>query len=158
MNICKDLYIGRLKTGEKYYLTIELRERTNGVSIDHIDLPYYQELSFTGTLISKYGSLNYLRGYIGGGQNYDDLLLITDPAKGFTKHSIRRIYDLWRAWHLNDMSSHCAHQNNAIKWDEVNPCPITGYSAGSAWLVRELPEGLILELNALVGKVLEEAN
>jgi hypothetical protein len=158
MNICKDLFIGNTKTGEKYYLTIELRERTNGVSVDHLTIENYQELSFTGVLISKYGSVTYDRGAISYGQNYEYLLEITKPAKGFNKETTKRIYELWREYHLNDMNSHCAHQDKAIKWDLVDPCPITGYRAGSAWLVRELPESVIGEIKALTGKVLVGAN
>ena len=155
MNICKDLLIGRTKTGEKYYLSVELRDQGKGISVDHYDLEGYQELSFTGVLISKYGSINYDRGYISLGQNYDHLLDITNPAAGFNRHKIAAIHKLWKDYHLNSMESHCAHQDKAIAWDKVDPCPITGYRAGSAWLVRELPASVIKEIATLTGKVLE---
>ena len=154
MKICNDLYLGKTKTGEKYYLSVELRERTNGVSIDHQTLENYQEIAFTGTLISKYGSINYNRGFISGGQNFALLREITEPAKGFTLADIRQIHQLWKAWHLNDMNSHCAHQDRQVAWDSVGNCPLTGYRAGSAWLVRELPASVIDEIKALTGKVL----
>lgn len=44
----------------------------------------------------------------------------------------------WDRWHLNDMRSHCAHQDRAIPWDKVPPCPETGYRASSAWLLEPL--------------------
>ena len=157
MKICTNLFIGRNRAGEKYYLSIELRERVNGVSVEHKKLENYQELAFTGDLISKYGSLSYERGLISCGQNYEYLLEITEPAKGFNRADIRRLYELWRAYHLNDMQSHCAHQDKAIKWDSVEPCPLTGYRAGSAWLVQELPAGVIGEIESIIGKVLANA-
>jgi hypothetical protein len=157
MNICKDLFLGRNKYGEKYYLSVELRERTNGVSVNHQVIESYQELSFTGTLIGKYGSIINYRGWVSGGQNYERLLEITEPAKGFSRANIRRLYAIWREYHLNDMQSHCEHQDKAIKWDIVEPCPITGYRAGSAWLVQELPDSIISEVYALTGKMLSNA-
>lgn len=155
--LCKDLFLGRTKTGERYYLSIELRERTYGVSVNHQDLKHFQELAFTGVLVRKYGSISPERAWDTCGQNYEDMLKIIEPAKGFTRLDIKRIYELWQEWHLNTMQTHCSHQDKATKWDECEPCPITGYRAGSAWLVRELPESVIQEINALLGKVLVAA-
>lgn len=42
----------------------------------------------------------------------------------------------WDRWHLNDMRSHCAHQDAAVPWQECPPCTETGYRAGSAWLLE----------------------
>lgn len=157
ITLCKDLLIGRTKDGDKYYLTINLRERTNGVSVDHKPLESYKELAFTGTLISKYGSITYDRGFISCGQNFALLREIVEPAKGFNRNAIKRIHELWKEWHLNDMNSHCAHQDSQVKWDQVEPCALTGYRAGSAWLVRELPDSVIGEAYAIAGKVLANA-
>lgn len=44
----------------------------------------------------------------------------------------------WDRWHLNDVRSHCAHQDSALPWDVVPPCEETGYRAGTAWLVEPL--------------------
>lgn len=153
MNKIKDTLIGRTSNGDKYYLTLELRDHTNTVqTTNHETVTGYRSMSFTGTLISKYGLLVYERGYLSGGQNYRDLLEITEPAQGFTLASVKRIYELWQELHLNDLQSHCAHQDKAIKWDTVEPCAITGYRAGSAWLLNPLSDNLVNEAFALVTK------
>ena len=151
MTKIKDTLLGRNKAGDKFYLTIELKDHAReAVTTNHESVTGYRSMSFTGTLISKYGSIVYERGFMSGGQNYGDLLEITQPAKGFTLADIKRIYDLWQELHLNDLESHCAHQDKAIKWDQVEPCPITGYRAGSAWLLSPLNDELVSEAFALV--------
>lgn len=143
--------LGHTANGDKYYLTIELRHHNNTVeTIRHDEMIGYKTLSFTGSLISKYGSIVYDRGIRSLGQNYGDLLDITKPAEGFTRADVERIYELWQELHLNDMQSHCAHQDRAIKWDTVDPCSVTGYRAGSAWLLNPLSEDLINETFALI--------
>ncbi len=32
------------------------------------------------------------------------------PANGWTKESIKRLIEIWNAWHLNDMNARCEHQ------------------------------------------------
>jgi hypothetical protein len=151
MTKIKNTLIGRNKAGDKFYLTIELKDHAReAVTTSHESVTGYRSMSFTGTLISKYGSLVYERGWLSGGQNSHYLLEITDPAKGFTLKGIKRIYDLWQELHLNDLESHCAHQDKAIKWDQVEPCPITGYRAGSAWLLSPLSDELVNETFDLV--------
>jgi hypothetical protein len=151
MTKIKDTLLGRTKTGEKFYLTIELKDHAgSAVTVDHETVTGYRTMSFTGTLISKYGSIVYERGYLSGGQIYRDLLEITEPAKGFTLAGIKRIYELWQELHLNDFNSHCAHQDKAVKWDEVEPCSVTGYRAGSAWLLNPLNSDLVNETFDLV--------
>jgi len=151
MTKIKNTLIGRTANGEKYYLTVELKDHTNTMqTVEHESVTGYRSMSFTGTLISKYGSIVYERGYLSGGQNYGYLLEITEPAKGFTLASIKRLYELWQELHLNDLQSHCSHQDKAIKWDIVEPCPITGYRAGSAWLLNPLNSELVNEAFSLV--------
>jgi hypothetical protein len=151
MTKIKDTLIGRTINGEKYYLTIELKDRTNtAVTTNHESVTGYRSMSFTGTLISKYGSIVHDRGWLSGGQNSHYLLEITEPAKGFTLADIKRIYELWQELHLNDLNSHCIHQDKAVKWDQVEPCPITGYRAGSGWLLSPLNEDLVSKTFALV--------
>jgi hypothetical protein len=53
------------------------------------------------------------------------------------------IRDLWQRWHLNDMRSHCDHQNRDIAWDKVSPCDETGYRAGTAWLHEVVPADVL---------------
>jgi hypothetical protein len=151
MTKIKDTLIGRTINGEKFYLTIELKDHAREAqTIEHESVTGYRTMSFTGTLISKYGSIVHERGWLSGGQNYGYLLEITEPAKGFTLAGIKRLYELWQELHLNDLNSHCVHQDKAIKWDTVEPCAVTGYKAGSAWLLKPLNEDLLNETFDLV--------
>ena len=133
------MLLGTNDDGEKFYLELEYENKSRTcLNISHEPITYYTRISFRGALVSKYGSLAYDRGIRSLGQNRDELLKITNPANGHTLKSIREIHALWVKYHLNDMESHCIHQDQAIKWDEVDPCLITGYKAGSNWLVNEI--------------------
>lgn len=142
----KRIFLGRNKEGEKFYLNLEFRRGESGISTNHETLDEYETVSFSGYLLSKYGSMDYDRGIISVGQNYEHLLRLVYPAKGFRFADICHIHNLWRTYHLNDMQSHCAHQDKAVKWDEVAPCSVTGYKAGSAWLVEPLKNETRLEI------------
>lgn len=137
--------------GEKYYLSVELvSDEKERETVNHEKITGAQRLSFTGYGVSPRGSAEYDRGIFSAGQNDHLLLEITKPAEGFTLASIREIYNLWQEWHLNDLKSHCAHQDKAVAWDKVAPCPVTGYKAGSAWLTKPLPAEVIEQVRALV--------
>jgi hypothetical protein len=139
MTAFKNILIGANDQGEKFFLNFSYeQENRETLNIKHEHLNNYTKVSFSGTLISKYGSAVYDRGIRSFGQNMDELLRITHPAKGYTLANIKEIYFLWNRYHLNDLNSHCEHQDKAIKWDEVTPCPVTGYKAGSNWLVQEI--------------------
>jgi len=133
------MLLGTNEDGEKFYLELEYENESRScLNTSHEPITHYTRVSFIGTLVSKYGSAAYNRGIRSLGQNRDELLKITNPANGHTLKNIREIHDLWVKYHLNDTKSHCIHQDQAIKWDEVAPCPITGYKAGSNWLVNEI--------------------
>jgi hypothetical protein len=139
MTAFKNILIGANDQGEKFFLNFSYeQENRETLNIKHEHLNNYTKVSFSGTLISKYGSAVYDRGIRSFGQNMDELLRITHPAKGYTLANIKEIYSFWNRYHLNDLNSHCEHQDKAIKWDEVTPCPVTGYKAGSNWLVQEI--------------------
>ena len=149
--ITRGTLIGRNKEGEKFFLRVELRtDDREWQTINHETITGATRLSMSGYGVSPRGSLEYERGVFSAGQNYEMLLDITQPAEGFTLKDVRRIYEIWRRWHLNDMNSHCAHQDKAVKWDEVAPCPLTGYKAGSAWLTESLPSEIVEELSNLL--------
>jgi hypothetical protein len=154
MTALKNMLLGTNAENEKFYLSIEYsQEYRESLNIKHERLTHYTRVSFAGTLISKYGSIIYNRGFRSGGQNMDELLNITKPAKGYTLESIKEIYRIWNEYHLNDCNSHCEHQDKAVKWDEVAHCPVTGYKAGSNWLVREITP---TELDAIVAAVIPQ--
>lgn len=58
------------------------------------------------------------------GRGHTTLDSIT-PADGWTHDSIRKLFDVWRVWHLNDMQAGCEHQR-AAGWTS---CP-GHYAAG----------------------------
>jgi len=72
----------------------------------------------------------------------------------------RRIVELADRWHLNTMRAGCAHQ--AVVWEDspygrrpslelTEPCPVTGYRYGHAWLVEIPPTDVRAELRSLFG-------
>lgn len=46
------------------------------------------------------------------------------PAPGWNAESIRKFFDVWDKWHLNDMRAGCVHQR---KWDTSKKIEITEY-------------------------------
>jgi len=78
---------------------------------------------------------------------------------GLDEAAVRGLALDHECWHLNGMSAACAHQE--VVWEDsdygrrpsltlTQPCPVTGYRYGSAWLVRVLPEGFLAELDGLL--------
>lgn len=87
------------------------------------------------------------------GQCREALLEVTDPAEGYTLGTIRQLYAIWNAWHLNDLRAGCSHQQ-AFGWKSYDehpsePCPICGYKFGSAWNTEIVPAGVIKFLAGL---------
>ena len=105
----------------------------------------------------------------GGGQIFDHVKPRTEAQK--------ELITLWKKYHLNDMNAGCEHQR-ALGWGdkkiEVNqekkyeghvyptehpdgkltkPCPECGYSYGSSWLYRALPDGFKETLLKLIGTI-----
>jgi len=79
-------------------------------------------------------------------------------AKGWDEEKWFALLDVWKNNHLNDMNAECEHQK-LLGWkyeDHHDPktfigdkCPICGYSIGSKWLKRELPQSVVDFLNWL---------
>jgi len=154
MTAVKNILVGKNVEDEKFFLNFSYeQENRETLNIKHERINNYTKISFSGTLVSKYGSAVHDRGIRSFGQNMRELLRITHPAKGYTLASIKEIYDLWERYHLNDLNSHCEHQDKAVKWDEVAPCPVTGYKAGSNWLVQEITRE---ELDSIFSKVVKQ--
>jgi len=154
MNIIKNEYVGRTIAGDKVYLSIELRDIVSrAYSIEHKELLGYKELSISGLMVRKGGSITRDGDIYAAGQIVDTLRRVIEPAAGLSRSDIRRIVEIWDRWHLNSMRAKCAHQDNNIVWDKCDPCPITGYSAGSAWLVEEFPPSIVSELLTITDKL-----
>ena len=140
----RKILIGKNDQGDRFYLTLEIKNNEReATTINHQKVFEYQVLSICGEVVEyrKQNASNF-------GQIRDRLSEITQPSKGFTLKDIARINEIWEKWHLNDLQSHCSHQDKAIKWDQVDPCPLNGYKAGSAWLLKELPQEIINEVKS----------
>jgi hypothetical protein len=136
--------IGKNDQGDRFYLTLEIKNNEReAITIEHKKVFSYQTLSICGEVVEyrKQNASNF-------GQICERLSEITQPSKGFALKDVAKIKEIWEKWHLNDLQSHCAHQDKAIKWDQVDPCPLNGYKAGSAWLLSELPQEIINEIQS----------
>ena len=73
-------------------------------------------------------------------------------APSWTRDMIKRFFEVWSEWHLNDMNAECEHQR-AFGWKYTThsgqSCPTCGYQIGTKWLRREVPEDVLDFLRAL---------
>lgn len=145
--------VGRDSAGNKYYLTAEIKPaKGESVDIFHLPVTGAPVISMSGDIVSKYGSLEHDRGWISAGQNLDSFRNIVQFSNRWSARELSDILAIWREYHLNDMRSHCSHQDKSIKWDSVPPCTVTGYRAGSAWLYAPIPDSVLIELTGLIYK------
>jgi hypothetical protein len=79
------------------------------------------------------------------GQIRDALDNMVSYAQGWDAQKVARLREIWDMWHLNDMNAECVHQSKANHETCEN-----GYEWGTAWLVRELPEAIVLELQEMM--------
>lgn len=139
------MLIGRNDQGDRFYLFLEIKNKQGkATTINHQQVEGYKTLSISGEVV-EYRKRNASQF----GQMVYRLSEITKPANGLTLAGVARIQQIWEEWHLNDLQSHCVHQDKAIKWDQVAPCLETAYKAGTAWLLKELPAEVIAEIENL---------
>jgi len=84
-------------------IEIEVRHVTGHPhdSVTHEPLEEYDALSISGSV------WNHQRtDILSGGQNYEELAALFPFSK-----RVRRIIEIWREWHLNDLTAGCAHQS-----------------------------------------------
>lgn len=84
-----------------------------------IELKEGGNVSICGTVWNPRGTDCY-----SGGQNYDTIAELFPHSK-----RVRRLVDLWKRWHLNDMHAGCEHQR-AAGWDQrpIDPAkPLDAY-------------------------------
>jgi hypothetical protein len=153
----------------------QMRETTEHEQVRYGDVPF---ISITW----EYGTRGELdRGYGGGGAGISEDVIagLDDPN---VKAKARRILELAEEWHLNTMQGRCAHQPlgwtctghgnghrfvlqgtgrdpwqcdvcGRLRWDEpTSHCPVTGYRAGTSWLVKVPPAVVLDELGLLFEK------
>lgn len=90
------------------------------------------------------------------------------PAEGWTLDTMRHFLSVWNRWHLNDMTAGSPAQEahlRKLQYDRskngdhyewalrvlgtAGLQPDSGYSYGSAWLSEEVPEDVLVWLQAL---------
>jgi hypothetical protein len=149
----KNNLIGRDLAGNKYYLDVEIKPmQGKGLDVNHNPVTGAPVISISGAILSKYGSISYDRGWISAGQCLDAFSDITEFTGRWSAGELNDILAIWSAYHLNELNSHCAHQNSDVKWDAVEPCSVTGYKAGSAWLYAPIPDSVLITLTGLILK------
>jgi len=149
----RDNLIGRDDRGNKYYLSVEIKPvQREAHDINHKLVSGVPVISMSGTILSKYGSITNDRGWVQAGQCLDSFENITQFTNRWSLLELQDIIAIWRGYHLNDMQTHCTHQDKSVKWDAVEPCTITGYRAGSAWLYSPVPDSVLIDLTGLMIK------
>jgi len=148
-----DNLIGRNNRGNKYYLSIDIKPVQGEVTdVNHEIVTGVPVISMSGTILRKHGSITSDRGWIQGGQCLDSFDNITQFTNRWSLQELQDVVAIWRGYHLNDMQTHCTHQDKSVKWDTVEPCAITGYRAGSAWLYSPVPDSVLIELTGVILK------
>lgn len=133
--LMNDVLVGRTDEGSRVYVRAALvQSYATQETVTHETIQGSLRLSMSGCVVDK-----GRRNASSAGQCLDELLKVTTPARPFTMSDVRTLHKLWKRWHLNDLRSHCAHQDWGVAWDAVPPCEHTGYRAGYAWLVEPLP-------------------
>jgi len=147
-------FIGLTRTGEKVYVTAEItRQSGKHTTIEHKRVAAVDQVSISGTVVCKGGSITRSGDQVGFGQVLEDLRAVVEPADGWTRADIRTLANAWDRWHLNDMRGACAHMpaDAHKRWDRretVRCTEGTGYSYGSAWLVEAPPADVVRFIRA----------
>lgn len=162
--VVKDLYIGRVGSGDRFYLRVEVRPLAggSGLTVEHkIVSDDMQELSMAGVLIRKGGSITRDGDILACGRSVDDLRSVTrDLAPGLTPADVTELADIWDRSHLNGLRALCAHQVMPDRvdgrlpdawWEQVPACPVSGYRAGSAWLTEDVSADIARVREILAG-------
>lgn len=152
----EDALVGRTADGTRVYVSMGIERHAAQDSkrtVTHERMPEeYLEFTAQGHTVEQ-----YRREWSSAGQMLDDLLEVVEPAPGLSLDDLKRIHQIWRAWHLNGMKAACAHMpaDARERWDrrEAVVCEESGYSYGSAWLVQPLPVAILEEVRTLVKKL-----
>lgn len=145
----KDLPIGRVSGAYAGYrrsadlvISVSLEVRRGAFkTTDHREISQLTELSISGGVWNRAHT-----DFIECGQIRDALDNMVSYAPGWSPPKIMRLRAIWDEWHLNGLNASCSHQTAG---NNSEPCPVTGYKWGSAWLSRELPASIITELTEM---------
>lgn len=145
-------YLGRGPGRERYWAEIKLDWRNDEAeTVRHEKITRYARFTVTICAFSPTGNR---MDWSGRPES-----LLVDSDHGWTQHDVDTLLSLTKDWHLNDMQAGCEHQ--IVVWEdspygrrpsltETAPCPQTGYRWGSGWLVREIPQYALNEINRLM--------
>jgi len=131
------------------------------LNIQRVKTAYFKETiahkrirAFEVLTLSGYAHKKYSRDSEYAGQIYDKLALENIKTYMIPKNTVKRIVEIWKKYHLNDMQPNCIHQKafncNVKNFDllaeiETKKCPV-GYKYGSKWLVKVLPKNIKKEI------------
>jgi hypothetical protein len=144
----KDNLIGRDIEGNRYYLNVEIKPMQGaGLDVNHQHVSGAPVISMSGHIVRK-----GCRSWHSAGQCLDSFSDITQFTNRWSAGELSDILAIWAAYHLNELNSHCVHQDSDIEWCAVPPCSVTGYKAGSAWLYAPVPDSVLITLTGLIIK------
>lgn len=165
----KEITIDMGRTAEGYKVTADVRRELTTrptTSITHEELPAGQmtvAIMFEVKDPTKRGD----NAYISSGQTPpEDRVIVTLPPDVKAKdqdrrwEAVRAVERLWERQHLNNQRAACAHQvvpevpegvASRTSWllDNTEPCPLTGYRYGSAWLFAPLDDQALADLTLI---------
>jgi hypothetical protein len=148
--------LGRTADGHRVIVELTIEQQDGEwQTTEHETIPAGVRVSLQGETI-EHGH----REPDSGGQIVDTLAEITEYAPPWDADSVARLADLWRAHHLNDSHAGCAHQTVVYEdspygrrpsLELTEPCPVSGYRYGSAWLAADpaVTDAGVAELLAL---------
>lgn len=115
----------------------------------------YAKIKFDGKKLSISGVEGPLpSGNCLGGAGQIDMHkpIVETLAPGWSRSTLKRFWDTWARWHLNDMQAACEHQRAKGETYKTHPdaiCPDCNYSLGSKWLTEAVPDDVLQFLVAL---------
>lgn len=147
-------FVGRTAEGSRIFIEAALeRQSLKGewqTTTHETVTGEFLRLAITGSELRKGGSPLRDGDWVSFGVGVG-VGVVTEPADGWTFKDLRKLDEIRKAWHLNDMNAGCVHQppesvvyregkyGREIDLDNTPACPVTGYRYGSAWLVTVLP-------------------
>lgn len=156
----KSIILGRASDKNLITLEMEIKERKS------INFKTMNEENFKVLSISGYAQERTTSDYSYCGQIYDEVLKEINNLKRVEKSKIKRIIEIWKQYHLNDLKAGTIKQenyikelkNNGFKYDyskaleelrKINLDIDNGYKYGSSWLAEVIPDNILIEIKEL---------
>ena len=158
----KSFIIKNKKTDEFYsvYVKLELK-KVEGKRFDTFAKGEFIAISITGNLY--YHERKGVKGFGSSGQINGELEELNSNWQ--IPHKLRRLLQIWKEWHLNDLMAGTKSQVEALK-----KCRFSGYDEqveflksiglycdrdykyGTDWLIKPVPDKIIVELKQIFNK------